>query len=85
VKRVTDGDAIDSWPMWSPDGKKIAFTTNRDGNYEIYLMNNDGTGLTNLSKHAAQDTSPTWSPDGKKIAFVSTRDGGSDVYVMEVK
>ncbi len=85
VQRITDGDGIDSWPVWSPDGKRIAFVSNRTGNYEIYLMNADGSTIKNLTNNAAQDTSPTWSPDGKKIAFVSTRDGGSDIYVMEVK
>ena len=50
----------------------------------FWLVNEDGTGLRNLTNHPAQDTSPAWSPDGKKLAFVSTRDGGSDVYVVEV-
>ncbi|MCL6450513.1 MAG: Ig-like domain-containing protein [Acetobacteraceae bacterium] len=70
-------------PAWSPDGQRIAFTSHRDGNYEIYLMNADGTGLRNLTRHPATDNSATWSPDGKKIAFVSSRDGGYDVYVLE--
>ena len=77
--------AMDYWPAWSPDGKRIAFTSNRDGNYEIYVMNADGTGLRNLTRHPAQDNYAAWSPDGKRIAFISNRDGGHDVYVMEVK
>jgi Tol biopolymer transport system component len=73
------------WPVWSPDGKKIAFTSNRDGNYEIYVMNADGSEPQNLTNNPAQDNYATWSPDGKKIAFVSNRIGGHDVYAMEIQ
>ena len=69
----------------APDGKRIAFTSNRDGNYEIYLMNIDGGGLRNLTAHPANDSAAAWSPDGKKLAFISSRGGGSDIYIMEVK
>ena len=58
-------------PAWSPDGTKIAFTTDRDGNFEIYVMNADGTGQTRLTNNAAADDEPAWSPDGSKIAFTS--------------
>jgi Tol biopolymer transport system component len=64
---------------------KIAFQSDRDGNWEIYVMNADGSGQTRLTFNAAADTEPAWSPDGSKIAFVSTRDsavGSSDIYVM---
>jgi TolB protein len=67
---------------WSPDGTRIAFTSYRDGDAEIYLMNPDGSGVIRLTSNPADDTEPTWSPDGQRIAFVSTRTGGSNVYVM---
>jgi TolB protein len=73
------------WPAWSPDGKQVAFTTNRDGNYEIYVMNADGSDPRNLTRHRGQDNFPAWSPDGKRVAFVSNRAGGHDVYVTEAK
>jgi redox-regulated HSP33 family molecular chaperone len=47
---------------------KIAFTSNRDGNIEIYVMNADGSGQTRLTTNAASDRFPAWSPDGLKIA-----------------
>ena len=49
---------------WSPDGKLIAFTTNRDGNNEVYLMNADGSGQTNLTNNPANDSAPAWQPGG---------------------
>jgi TolB protein len=76
---------MDYWPVWSPDGKRIAFTSNRDGNYDIWLMNADGSAPRNLTQHRAQDNYAAWSPDGKKMAFISNRGGGYDVYVMEVQ
>ena len=54
---------------WSPDGQKIAFRSDRDGNSEIYVMNADGSGQRNLTHNAARDGDPAWSPDGRKIAF----------------
>jgi uncharacterized repeat protein (TIGR01451 family) len=60
----------------------IAFTTNRDGNYEIYTMHPDGTGLTRLTNSAASDVDPAWSPDGSQIAFTSNRAGNNEIYLM---
>ena len=63
---------------------QIAFMSDRDGNWEIYLMNADGSGLTNLTQNPAFDSSPAWSPDGRRIAFWSSRDGDGygGIYVM---
>ncbi|MCH8275629.1 MAG: PD40 domain-containing protein, partial [Armatimonadetes bacterium] len=63
-------------------GAKIAFSSKRDGNSEIYIMNADGTGLTNLTNIAAFDWAPAFSPDGSKVAFSSYRDGNWEIYVM---
>lgn len=67
---------------WSPDGKKLAFSSERDGNWEIYVLNADGTGLQRLTRHAAKDHLPAWSPKADKIAFSSDRDGNQEIYVM---
>ena len=62
---------------------RIVFSSGRDGNYEIYVMDADGGNQENLTNHPAHDGQPDWSPDGTKIAFVSSRDGNvSQIYVM---
>ncbi len=61
---------------------RIAFASDRDGNFEVYLMDADGGGQTRLTEDAGEDYSPAWSPDGGRLAFVSTRDGNAEIYVM---
>ncbi len=80
---LTNSPAVNDFDAaWSPDGTKIAFTTNRDGNNEIYIMNADGTSPVNISNNAASDTTPAWSPNGLKLLFISNRDGNNEVFVM---
>jgi Tol biopolymer transport system component len=68
-------------PQWSAKNR-IAFTTDRDSNIEIYAMNSDTTGLLRLTNNGAVDNDPFWSPDGNRLTFVTDRDGNSEVYVM---
>lgn len=72
-------DLIDNanYPAWSPDGQQIAFTTLRDGNNEIYVVDADSSNFRRLTAHPANDFAPAWSPDGEKIAFLSDRGLGS--------
>jgi len=60
----------------------IAFDSQRDGHWEVYLMDENGLNVVNLTNHPANDGDPTWSPDGKRIAFDSDRDGNWEIYAM---
>jgi Tol biopolymer transport system component len=62
---------------------RIAFTSNREGNFEIYSMYADGSEQVNLTNHPASDREAAWSPDGTKIAFSTDRKGSNDIYVMD--
>lgn len=63
-------------------GDEIVFHSNRDGDYEIYIANLDGSDVRQLTSNNAQDETPRVSPDGRRIAFVSNRDGNDEIYVM---
>ena len=83
-KRLTTNPATDFDPTWSPDGRHIAFRSQRDGNDEIYIMNADGTCQTNLTNNPLGAWSPAWSADGKQIAFARFFDNNqfTDVAVI---
>ena len=69
-------------PSWSPDGRRIAFQSDVDEDWEIFVMNADGSGVTQLTDNEAWNLTPSWSPDGRRIAFQSLRDGDREIYVM---
>ena len=71
-----------AYPAWSPDGSRIAFTSDRHGSVDIYVMNADGSGVTRLTNDAAWSLIPAWSPDGSRIAFTSSRGDSLEILVM---
>jgi TolB protein len=84
-QRVTIARSLDISPMWSPDGRTIAFSSWRSGYQDIYLLfPYGGSPIQNPTKgtHDRQNFLPAWSPDGTRIAFTSTRDGNAEVYIM---
>lgn len=71
------GDWNDEQPRWSPDGRRVAFKSNRGGSYNLYVMNADGSDLERLTHHGGNDHDPTWLPDGESLVFSSDRDRGN--------
>ncbi len=80
VTNLSRDAAADFDPTWSPDGVRLAFTTDRDGNFEIYTTNVDGTGTANLTSSPALEGEAAWSPDGSRISFYSDRDSNFEIY-----
>jgi TolB protein len=70
-------------PVVSPDGKRIAYSGTRGGNFDIWVSNIDGTNVRNLTGTLARDTAPCWSPSGLEIAFTSDRSGSPQLWVMD--
>lgn len=83
VTRLTNNAAWDDRAIYSPDGTKIVFCTDRDGPWEVYVMQADGTQQTRLTVSPAGGSRyPNWSPDGQRIVFASDRAGTWDLYLM---
>jgi Tol biopolymer transport system component len=81
----TDGGRSDEmWPRFSPDGTRIAYVSNRDGNFNLYVMEADGGSVVQLTDDPAWDSNISWSPDGEWIAFASARTGDGDIYTVRV-
>jgi TolB protein len=79
TKRVTRiAGGYDNFPLWSPRGDLIMFSRQADGDYEIYTIKPDGTGLKRLTRSRGNDAHMAWSPDGERIVFASTRMGFKD-------
>lgn len=75
----------DRQPAWSPDGKFIAFSSDRSGKSNIWIVTVDGQNLTRITDDPASATSPAWSPDGKEIVYVSTESGHSELRIINVE
>ncbi|MCH8291261.1 PD40 domain-containing protein, partial [Candidatus Poribacteria bacterium] len=79
--QITDGQGRVASPVWSPSGKKIAFSSNRVGSWSIYTINVDGTELRKLTSDRINDSSPDWSPDSQKIVYRSQ----GQIFVIDVE
>lgn len=76
-RNLTQSDADESGPEWSPDGSRVAFVRPLGEGSELYLINSDGTGETQLTDTPEADFLPAWSPDGEEIAFTQITDVGN--------
>jgi len=69
---------------WSPDCEEVLFVSDREGNYDLYIIDTDGTNLRQLTDEPSGEWAARWSPDGESILFVSDRTGNTDLFVMNV-
>ena len=81
---LTNNPAFDGWPSWSPGGTKIAFGSNRNSNYQIFIMNADGSNVRLLASTEGRATEPRWSPDGNLVYFTNCKsvDWGRDCEIF---
>ena len=75
MKKLTDNAWQDEYPVWSPDGKKIAFSANPDGNYDIFTMNADGSDIQQITTSSRNEITPAWFPDNETIAYTMNMGG----------
>ena len=83
-KRITHHPAQDKAPSWSPDGKRLAFSSNRNGHFNLYFFNLENQAIETVTTNEFQDEVPTWSPDGKNLVFHSKRLLNWDIYTINV-
>jgi Tol biopolymer transport system component len=84
VIRLTHDHFDNLNPVWSPDGKNIAFVSDRSGNWDIWVMKADGSELKPLTTEPSEERFPAWSPDGQRIAFASNRSGNWDIWAVNI-
>jgi hypothetical protein len=82
---ITSGPGNDVDPAWSPDGTRIAFARSLGGHYDVWVMNADGSGQTQLTNGPRDERSPAWSPDGTRIAYrgYPNATGGTAIFTMD--
>lgn len=92
VTALTGEGQDNTAPVWSPNGQKIAFVSQRDGNRDIYVMDAEcltevstcDQNVVNVTRHPADDWTPAWSPDGQRLVFSSIRAGNWEIFAVEV-
>ncbi|MCP5054591.1 MAG: hypothetical protein GY940_45915 [bacterium] len=80
---LTKHKGEDRNPNWSPDGKTIVFESNRDGNWNIFLIKPDGSGLLRVAHSPVDERKPSWHPDGKRILFEREREGRKELVLIK--
>jgi len=82
---LTNNKSINLSPAWSPDGSKICYSTFKDKNLDLYVINLQTNTLSRLSNVQGLNSAAAWSPDGNNIAMTLTQDGNAEIYILEVE
>ncbi len=87
VTQLTTDPADDGFARFSPDGQRIAFASNRSGNWDIYVMDADGKNVEQVTRSAANEIHPTFSPDGQRLAFcaMGLRSGQWELWTVDLR
>ncbi|MBD3266503.1 hypothetical protein GF373_07515 [bacterium] len=83
-QRLTNSEADERYPTWSPDGSQIAYASNREGSYDLWLAAADGNNPQRLTDETGDALQPVWSPGGKSIVYTIQHDGDSEIYSVDV-
>jgi Tol biopolymer transport system component len=84
-RQITNHSANDRDPVWSPDGSQLAFTSDRDGDPEIWIVNADGGVAQQITNNGeALDLAPAWSPDGTRLLYYSDKSGGREIFLLDL-
>lgn len=84
VRRLTKLSTDSYGPKWSPEGKRILFTSNSGGDYNVWRYDLKDGSIRQLTSHGGFDGEPSWSPDGRAFVFVSTRSGTRQLWMAEI-
>ena len=84
-RQLTDHYGEDTLPDLSPDGRTVAFVSDRSGNRDIHLVDVETLAVDQLTHSFAEDSNPAWSTDGAKIVFQSNRDGNNEIYIIDAE
>jgi TolB protein len=75
ARNLSNHPHFDGWPAWSPDGSRIAFSSNRSDLFQVYVMNADGSGMRAVGPDGTTQVRPQWTPDGRAVVFNREHDG----------
>ena len=85
IKNLSNHKSFDGYPVWSPDGKQILFSSYRSGNMQLFVMNSDGTAVQQLTFDNGFNSRPDWSSDGNRIVFNKTNNRSVSIHIMDVR
>ena len=85
ARQLTRSGVLNLSPSWSPDGRKLAFTSYEKGNPDLVILDLECGRKIHFSQGSELHSAPDWSPDGKRIAMTMTRDGNADIYILDME